>query len=154
MNYYLDCEFDGFGGPLLSMALIREDNESIYMTFQHEKIKDPWVEMNVMPIMKSIPSPLPGMAYFDLRKTEAANKIYQFMKYDPYPCIIVDWPDDIRYFCESIITGPGYMIGLNALTFELVRVDAWPNKIKNAVQHNAWWDAQALRVKIEGLENE
>ena len=27
MRYYLDTEFDGFGGPLLSLALAGEDGE-------------------------------------------------------------------------------------------------------------------------------
>lgn len=30
MRYYLDTEFNGRGGQLLSLALVREDGESIY----------------------------------------------------------------------------------------------------------------------------
>lgn len=31
MKYYLDCEFDGYRGSLLSLALVREDGESLYL---------------------------------------------------------------------------------------------------------------------------
>jgi hypothetical protein len=40
------------------------------------------------------------------------------------------------------------MISTGDITFHIKRVDAWPNDIPNAVQHNAYWDAVALKVKL------
>jgi hypothetical protein len=65
--------------------------------------------------------------------------------------VISDWPDDIKYFCQELITGPGKMVDIPGITFEVVRVDAWPNKIPGALQHNAYWDAIALKMKCEQI---
>lgn len=153
MRYFLDCEFDGFGGPLLSIALVREDNESIYIVLEHnvEEAKDPWVLKNVVPILKSIPSPMPGMAYFVNNDRDVAELLGRFLSYSAEtPMVISDWPDDIKYLCSSLITGPGKMVGVGSVAFQFIRVDAYPTKVKNAVQHNAYWDALALKALLIG----
>lgn len=60
------------------------------------------------------------------------------------PTLFADWPDDIRYFCQALITAPGEMVNIPRLTFHIVRVDAYPTTLEGAVQHNALWDARAL----------
>lgn len=152
MKYYIDTEFNGFGGELLSLALVREDLESIYITFDRKGMKiDPWVGKNVIPLMKKIPSPMPGMAYFDVSPLEGTRLIERYFSkeylnpdLDDKKTIIADWPDDIAYLCKALITEPGYMIKVPQMTFELIRVDAYPTKLPGAIQHNAYWDAKAL----------
>lgn len=147
MKYFLDCEFDGFGGELLSMALVREDNEARYFVLpQPETYRDPWVAENVAPILWDIPSPIPGMAY-RVTKEDLLNHLAAFLHQDTEIEIIADWPDDIRYFCESLITGPGMMINVPSMTFHMLRIDAYPTTLEGAVRHNAYWDALALMVK-------
>ena len=34
MRYYLDTEFNGFGGALLSLALVPDDGEEFYVTLE------------------------------------------------------------------------------------------------------------------------
>jgi len=149
MRYYLDTEFDGFGGHLLSLALVREDGESIYLVYDRP-VTDPWVIDNVVPLFWKIPSPFPGSVHSIGPDRKAAPIIERFLKGDPDPVIISDWPDDIRYLCRELITGPGEMIKTaKRLTFEVVRVDAYPTRLQAAVQHNAWWDAMALRDILE-----
>lgn len=152
MKYYLDTEFDGFGGELISLALVREDGESIYIVYKTNEVLSPWVKENVIPILWDIPSPLPGMAYGPVSHFEATQIISKFLLYSAEtPTIITDWPDDIKYFCQEIITGPGEMINLmNGIKFEVVRVDAYPSSLVGAVQHNAWWDAKALKYVMQG----
>lgn len=41
-------------------------------------------------------------------------------------------------------------VNIPALTFEIFRVDSYPTELPEAVQHNALWDARALRRKIMG----
>lgn len=149
MRYFLDTEFNGFGGELISLALVREDGDSLYLVYPEPFDRyDLWVQKNVMPILWSIPSPLPGMAHkLNLRKDGGAL-IQEFLHNDPNPLIITDWPDDIKYFCQELITGPGTMINIPQLSFQMVRVDAYPTTLEGAVQHNAWWDAMALREKL------
>ena len=50
--------------------------------------------------------------------------------------------------CELLITGPGKMIALPGIRFEVVRIDAYPTTLRDAVQHNALWDACALHAAI------
>ena len=59
MRYFLDCEYNGFGGALLSMALVPEDGgEELYLTFDCAGPIDLWVERNVLPFMTHVPDAL------------------------------------------------------------------------------------------------
>lgn len=149
MRYYIDTEFDGYRGPLISMALVREDGRSLYFVIMEAELraKDPWVIANVLPILKDSPEP-PWMC--TLRG--AADILADFLEGDRAPCIVADWPDDIRHFCDVAHYAPGEMINVPGLRFEVRRVDAYPTTLPGAVQHNAWWDAAALREKVEADE--
>lgn len=150
MKYYLDCEFNGMGGELLSLALVSEAGPkavSFYIVRPQSEIEamklDPWVEANVLPIMGEI-------AHISAGIREWPRMIQAFLRFDTDITIITDWPDDIKYFCELIITGPGTMIEVRpSIKFEMHRVDAYPTTLPGAVQHNAYWDAMALRHKLQ-----
>lgn len=143
MRYYLDCEFNGYRGALMSMALVREDGQELYLAWPHNDCI-PWVAENVAPIIECS-----GAAPHIHRVGGWGGLIETFLRGDDRPVIIADWPDDIRYFCEAVITGPGEMIAVRGLMFEVVRVDAYPTDLPGAVQHNALWDARALRHKLK-----
>lgn len=149
MNYYLDTEFDGFGGPLLSLALVREDGESLYLTYITRTVEEAWVKENVVPIMRSVPF---EVSVVNCGYMGGAYRIAEFLQGDDSPHIHTDWPDDIRYFCQAIIVGPGQMVSIPHLTFEVHRVDAYPTDLPGAIQHNAWWDAMALRHLLTGAK--
>jgi hypothetical protein len=146
MKYYLDCEFDSWNGPLLSLGLVREDRESLYLVYVRNcaAIKEQWVKTNVEPILWSVPSPMPGMAYKIMDNNSGAHAIGGFLHGDDSPTIVADWPDDIAYFCKALITGPGMMIKTPDLKFEVRHVEAYPTDLPGAIQHNAYWDAKAL----------
>lgn len=146
MRYYLDCEFAGYQGALISMALVREDAEYLYVILPRPANIPDWVRQNVMPILEAVP---PNVKPKKIMHSQLSKTIEDFLKEDENPVIITDWPDDITYFCESILTGPGTMINIPRLSFRMHRVDAWPNTIVGAVRHNAFWDAFALLVKCE-----
>lgn len=156
MRYFLDTEFNGFGGELISLALVREDGKSLYLIYPELKWYDFWVQENVLPILRNVPfvgvGMTPRLSVNDVHKLEykwqGHSLIQEFLHGDPHPVIVTDWPDDIRYFCQAIITGPGSMINIPQLSFDMVRVDAYPTTLEGAVQHNAWWDAMALREKF------
>ena len=152
MKYYLDCEFDGFKGPLLSMGIIREDGYSFYATKRTRAPVDPWVRENVLPIMDDVPTQLIGAHHWNVLRL--ADHLEKFFAGDESPHVISDWPDDIKYLCQELITGPGTMIAIPGITFEVVRVDAYPTTLRGAVQHNAWWDAQALKHLLTGKYND
>lgn len=107
---------------------------------------DEWVAENVIPIICNSPQhPTPVDT-----DAEAGLMVAWFLAGDDAPTIVVDWPDDIKYFCKLLIVGPGRMVPIpGPITFEIHRVDAYPTKLEGAIQHNAWWDAMALRYLLE-----
>lgn len=134
MKLFLDTEFNGFGGRLISMALVPEDTTKPEF-YKELEIKDQlhsWVRDNVVPHLI-----LPPIGYGEFQ-----NKLANYL-WDTGDCTIVaDWPDDIRYFCEALITGPGMMINImHKIKFEL----DLSIKYDSLVPHNALHDARAIR---------
>lgn len=140
MKYFLDTEFNGMGGALISLALVREDGAEFYVSTPCAQ-PDPWVKANVMPIIKCI-----GAEPIELDRSLIGCAIGSFLHGDNFPIIVADWPDDIKYFCQAIITAPGEMIDIPRLRFDMLRIDAYPTTLTGAVRHNALWDARALRI--------
>lgn len=141
MKFYLDCEFDGYGGELLSLALVpeRKSLRSLYWVRDPmPPITDQWVAENVIPLMDIDTASVGSLAHL-------ARYLEDHLKGLSSVHIIADWPDDIAYFCKALLVGPGQRIDTPPLTFEVVRLDAYPTTLPGAVQHNALWDAMALR---------
>lgn len=144
MKYFLDCEFNGYRGELISLALVPEQgNDALYLAWPYGDFT-PWVAENVIPIVTA-PAAVPHIH----RLQAWPGFIEIFLRDDDAPVIIADWPDDIRYFCECLIIGPGEMIKTAPrIFFNVERVDAYPTELPGAVQHNALWDARALKAKL------
>jgi hypothetical protein len=159
MNYYLDTEFDGPDGQLLSLGLIREDGASMYATMRLAKpVLDPWVRNNVMPFLYHIPSTHIDYKLIDVKRSTLQNALEGFLSLDKdgLPNIVSDWPSDIVHFCSLLMPAPGQMLDIRAISFLIARVDAYPTTLIGAVQHNAYWDAMALwnHFRPEDNDNE
>jgi hypothetical protein len=139
MNIYLDCEFNGFNGQLLSIALVPETGPYLYRELVVTEPLDPWVAKNVMPLMDTSSEAreyvTPAQLAIDLQGWLARTGSYRLN-------IIADWPDDIAYLCKAMMTGPGEMISTPEISFELRR-DLSCDKAER--RHNALSDAFALR---------
>lgn len=145
-RFYIDCEFDGHNGPLLSMAIVRDDEYSIHMRIAQEA-KDPWVRKNVMPLMDQHNAVQSGIVYIN----DVGGVIRAFLGDCINPVIIADSPVDIGRFCQALSTAPdgGWASAdYPRMTFEVHNVDCYPTDLPNAIQHNAWWDAMALRQAL------
>lgn len=166
MRYYLDCEFWGFNDPnIISMALVPEryDSSELYIAFDQRELEAEarivtleedrrWVRDNVLPIIDA-PGTNPwrsGLCRADVPLLWPKWLESYFNAFYGAPHIIADWPDDIAYLSRLLLTGPGTMINVPGITFEVRRVDAYPTTLPGAVQHNALWDARALRHKLIG----
>lgn len=139
MRYFLDTEFNEFGGDLISLALVCDDGRELYVATNCPKPGN-WVKENVIPIVRCA-----GADPIMLQPEQFGRAVALFLGGDKLPTIIADWPDDIRYLCQALITGPGEMVSVPRLQFQMLRVDAYPTTLAGAVQHNALWDARALR---------
>jgi hypothetical protein len=147
-RYYIDCEFDGHGGPLLSMALVPEGERGLYLCLADEPRElGPWVAENVWPLVHLRLPVGRTVAYLE----DWGGLIRDFIGADECPTIIADSPVDIGRFCTVISTGSdgGWASAdYPQMLFEVHNVDCYPTDLPGAVQHNAWWDAMALRHKL------
>ena len=147
-RFYIDCEFDGHNGPLLSMAIVAENGDGMYIIVADGPLDcSPWVTENVIPLMDMHHSPKSAFA----NTNEFGDVIRTFLGNCQNPVIIADSPVDIGRFCQAISTGPdgGWASAdYPQMTFEVHNVDCYPTEVPDAVQHNAWWDAMALRHKL------
>ena len=71
MRYFLDTEFNGFGGVLISVALVPEhaDDEEFYVSLPLPDDVEPWVAQHVVPYLRHVP---PGID-LELNRVEAAD---------------------------------------------------------------------------------
>jgi len=145
VRYFLDTEFNGFGGELLSLALVREDGASLYLLYSIPGNIGRWVAAHVIPALHAVPA---GIEARRVSQAEGARTIGEFLGEDADPEIIADWPDDISYFCRALMTGPGTMAPLRRIRFDMVRLETYPSTLPGASPHNAWWDAMALRERV------
>jgi len=130
MNLYIDCEWNGHGGELISMALVSGDGREWYEVLGcASPVK--WVADNVMPLLMKTP----------ITRVQMQLSLAAFLASFDAVNIIADWPEDIERFCALLITGPGERIGTPPLTMEIIRIDA-----ESAIPHNALEDARGIAI--------
>jgi hypothetical protein len=149
LRYFLDTEFNGFGGALLSLALVPEDGEELYLTLAHEGAYEPWVERHVVPYLDTVAEPLRGPP---LGRSDAAHMVAHFLAHDPEPLIVADWPEDIAQFCRLLLIGPRDIVDVSAIDFRFQRLPGFSTAANSRVPHNALHDARALRDHVLSLE--
>lgn len=143
MRFYLDCEFNGFGGELLSLALAPADKTigTLYVILESTEPVQKWVKENVMPVMGE------GTRY---PRNMAAQLVATYLKeFPPYeygrPQIVADWPEDFSHFMNLLLTGPGTMVNVPDFDCEYRAMRGFNTADHSAIPHNAKADAEALR---------
>jgi len=135
VRYFLDTEFNGFGGALISLALVPEDREAapFYEALACEN-PIPWVAEHVLPVLAATP----------IAARELSRRLRDYLADDPWPVLVADWPEDIAHAARAMITSPGRRIALDRVGFELCDAFGFDSGM-SAVPHNAYHDAVALR---------
>lgn len=138
MRLFLDTEFNGFGGELISMALVGEDGREFYRVLALPVEYDPWVEENVVPHLQALPAPV-ATSYDEL-----AMWLNNYLAGLRDFVIIADWPADFEHFANllSLIGKNGGFKEAFPCTMRLINVSG---QLKPEVPHNALSDARALR---------
>ncbi len=143
MRYFLDAEYNGFCGDLISVALVPEDEALTHFYAATEcAVPTPWVAEHVLPVLGSERLPL----------AEVADRFAQYLIDDADPLLVADWPEDIAHAARLLVTGPGYMKPIRSLRFELVDPDIIGPMAPSEVPHHARHDAAALRVTMLAWE--
>jgi len=149
VRYFLDTEFNGFGGALISLGLAAEEQgHDYYVVVPLAEEPNDWVARHVMPYLRQVPD----MLYNELDAIAAAHDIAAHLRADPDPEIIADWPEDIALFCRLIQTGDGDIADIQSLRFRMLRTPGFSTARNSMVPHNALHDARALRDFVLGNE--
>jgi hypothetical protein len=134
MKLFLDCEFNGFGGELISLALVDENQQSFYEVLECPH-PVPWVKDHVIPRLNQPSIPL--------KQFQSRLQIFLF-QYE-YLEIIADWPEDFALFSRSLVLSAGKCIRTPPLTMQLWMEDPIETHVASENPHNALADAQALK---------
>jgi hypothetical protein len=136
MRYFLDTEFNGFCGPLISLALVPENIEAapFYAALSCERPTG-WVLTHVLPVLGIDPVP----------RDEFGKSLAKYLGDDPDPLLVADWPEDIAHASMALIAGPGRRHNIDRIRFELCDAFGFDANLLSAVPHNAYHDAVALR---------
>jgi len=119
MRYFLDTEYNGFNGQLLSLALVPEDgSEEFYITLEFNDPFEPWVERHVVPFLDMVPQ---GLQSPRLSRQAAAEALASWLAHDEAPDIVADWPEDLAQLSMLLVTGPGMMVSVPPLSLRTMR---------------------------------
>jgi len=131
---FIDCEFNGGRGALISMALVSDYGE-FYEVVECSETIQPWVAANVIPVLGKPP----------IAMGEFYNRLFKFLDLHKNPVIVADHPADLAYFANAVITdnvGSRY-----ARDWRAECVADLP--YKSLVPHNALEDARAIKRAAE-----
>ncbi|MBO6755498.1 MAG: hypothetical protein JJ902_04175 [Roseibium sp.] len=132
MRLYLDTEFNGHGGDLISIALAGPDGDDFYAEAPPFGHYDPWVAKNVVPHLDHERAYIRPYLRFLLREYLQARE----------GCTIyADWPGDFEHLMK-LMTGPSYKDSwmVDCRLVLLKETDPRPE-----TPHHALSDARALR---------
>lgn len=134
MRLYLDTEFNGFKGSLISLALVTEcGNKEWYEVIEMNDSYNEWVAKHVIPILNKSP----------LSKKDFRDSLIKFISYFDRPEIISDWHSDIRHFCD-ILEGDSFKESVS-FSGKFIVIQTPQGEPRSNIPHNALSDARALR---------
>lgn len=133
MRLFVDCEFNGFGGQLMSMAVVSEDGREFYQELALPEEIEPWVAVNVAPLMTAE----------KLDEVDFRCELHRFLRQfkGQNPVIIADWYTDLVHFFDSMRGRDHSECYPFACKAELILIDKYDSK----VPHHALHDARAIR---------
>lgn len=148
MKLYLDTEFNGFGGELISMALVCPDGRQWYAAKELRDLScgtlhsayDPWVAEHV----------LPKLEVDELSLAEFKSSFREFIRQFDNPTIICDWHADAIHFCE-MLQGDDYGSSLD-FACRVTILKTPPGEPRPENPHNALSDAMALMKWHQGTQ--
>ena len=136
----LDCEFNGHGGRLISMALVSDDGDEFYevLPWAHHSDTVPWVMENVLPVLNK----------YSIEQNVFREKLWDFLRKHTGELIIADSPADFVYLLEQC-----HMLDENE-KYQYINLDiSMQFRISgiytSKIPHNALEDARALLGSIK-----
>lgn len=127
---FLDTEFNGHKGSLISLALVSNiDGREFYGVLPLPADTHPWVAEHVIPILGKEPEIEP------LFRARLAN----FLRVNAEQDIVADWPEDFVHLLNMITMPDGMRVNVDFTMHLVSDMDTKPE-----IPHNALSDARAL----------
>lgn len=152
MNLFIDAEFNGFDGTLISIAIVPEDRSApeFYCVVEGEWQGYPnaWVTLNVIPYLGPA-QPLP--------REHAARAVANYLgerrlQTGQLPTLVADWPADFKHLLDLfMLETPGKMVGVTDFNMAFRSLRGFNAAELSEIPHNALSDARALRDYCEKL---
>jgi hypothetical protein len=142
VKLYLDTEFNGHGGPLISLALAAEDGSHWYVIMPYMCMYTDWVAEHVIPVARALP-PLPLNTMEEVR-----FGLREFLQARAGATIYADWPDDFVHLMK-LMSGPSYEDSFIVPCSMVLLKESDP---RPKFPHNALSDAIALMEWHQALD--
>lgn len=139
MNLFLDTEFDGHGGDLISLALAAEDGKHWYGIF-NPYCTDAWVAEHVVPTLYAMKPTMEGGA--DVVRFSLKEFLTERFHRPGIVTVWADWPADFEWLMSAMCGGSYAESFMIPCTMRLVVTP--PGEPKPEHPHNALSDAIAL----------
>ncbi len=141
MRYFLDCEFNGFDGPLISIALVPEveGHGTFYAVLSCHRPQR-WVEAHVMPKLGAAAQ----------SRADVVAGLSAYLAADPEPVLVADWPEDIAHAAAMLVHKGRRMVP--HVRFDLINLPGFDTATTSTLPHNALADAHALRREVLARE--
>lgn len=129
MKLFIDCEFNGFQGELISMALVDEQGHFFYEVLRCPHPTN-WVAAHVIPVLNKAA----------IEKSTFQQRLTAYLMGYATAHIIADWPEDLAHFCNMLISGAGRRLVTPPISMALCT----DIQFDSVIPHNALEDAKAL----------
>ncbi len=73
------------------------------------------------------------------------RRLAAYLRDDPEPVVVADWPEDVAHLALLMVTGPGWRMPSPCFRIELLDLPLFDAEQLSEVPHNARYDAMALR---------
>lgn len=136
MRYFVDAEFNGFGGELISLAAVPELSGPAPF-YQAIGCQRPalWVRTHIIPVLQIAPR----------SRAEVAHLFSTYLENDPKPLLVSDCPESLAHATLLLSDPRGQRLVRSRVQFELLPASDFSASAHSETPDNAYRDAIALR---------
>ena len=141
MRYYVDTEFNGSGGQLISIGIVRQDGAQFYQELVMHQLPQPWIKENVLPLLTRKP----------VARAVCTGNLQRFLTLDQpvSHTFVVDWPEDLVHLGNLMVTDYLKRCGPRCWRAVLLHLPGFHAADHSKRPHHALDDAEALRAYVE-----
>ena len=141
---FLDCEFNSFGGELISFGIVPEDSsiDELYIVLVEERPPTEWVARHVIPALNTNER---------WERLDAARHLARYLAAIDNPVLVADWVEDLSQIISLAVITPGKMVAMpSGVMYQYIHCPNFKTAQHSKIPHNALEDARSLRDHIVG----